>query len=163
MLGAVGPPHRKPKKWNVKYSPYPKQAPAKQSCTALQYCCLCTLWTLSKGKHQSKLNFCGIFKNQGILCIQLKLLSYFSLRKCHSFLSSYFALFEFSWSPPLGKCVLPHTDLLHSLHQHKPHNHNISIHSILYQSHKLNMNWGGPLPSEAMISSDTQMRPNGSF
>lgn len=42
--------------------------------------------------------------------------------------------------PTTAASVPSHRDPLDCLHQHKPRNHNISIHSVLYQSHKLNTN-----------------------
>ena len=61
-----------------------------------------------------------------------------------------------SCSPPLRLLVnvflLTQTFWL-SLHQHKPHNHNISVHSILYSGHKLN-SWHSKRrpPTEARIN-----------
>lgn len=136
MLGAAGPPHRKPKKWNVKYLPYPKQAPAKQYCAALQYCCLCSHWTESKVKHQSEMR---------VKCFTESLKSRFPLYSAKALVSQFitFIWVIFIFLLPTAALLLwvpSHTDLLDFLHQLKPHNHNISSHSILYQSHKLNMN-----------------------
>lgn len=81
-------------------------------------------------------------KNQGLLYVQLLL--FFGWRNATFFSHSYFSFTSVSFYPCVPTTAAPllwvsASSLIQtlrlSLHQHKPHNHNMSVHSILYQNH----------------------------
>lgn len=82
--------------------------------------------------------------------IRFTLVSVLMIRKCHCGLLRC----DSSCSKALCNSDPFHTDL--PLHQHEPHNHNISIHSILVQSHKLNVKSRHTDYSDLLLLQDTQ-------
>lgn len=127
----AGPPHRKPKKWNVKYSLFPKQAPA--YCTALQYCCLRTILNSIQSQMSGKIEFFLAFQHQGFPPKELNCFLCFKVSRWRNLKVVVFQnLSSFHLSYPTTAafllwimCPLSHSLTL-SLHQHKPHNHNNS-------------------------------------